>query len=134
VKAKTKKMNKSALRVSVFFFYNFLSFYYFSIFYFNYLFCFLASEKPFVATNEWQKIEPGQAIPKGLHVRINLQTGEREARLLQPDEQQSANEENKDSIYSHEYLKKALKNIKAETLVSESSSGSEVCCFLLLFF
>jgi nucleotide exchange factor SIL1 len=80
-----------------------------------------------VATNEWQKIEPGQAIPKGLHVRMNLQTGEREARLLQSDESQSTSQDNKDTVYTHEYLKKALKNIKAETLNSESSFASEVC-------
>jgi nucleotide exchange factor SIL1 len=45
----------------------------------------------FVATNEWQSIKPDQAIPKGLHVRINIQTGAREAKLLD----QSENDKNK---------------------------------------
>jgi hypothetical protein len=27
----------------------------------------------------------GQAIPKGLHVRMNLETGDKEARLMQED-------------------------------------------------
>lgn len=37
----------------------------------------------FVATDEWQEIGEGQAIPQGLHVRINLQTGKKEAKLLE---------------------------------------------------
>ncbi|XP_067006711.1 nucleotide exchange factor SIL1 [Anabrus simplex] len=36
----------------------------------------------FKATNEWQTVKKGQPIPKGLHVRVNLQTGETEAKLL----------------------------------------------------
>uniref|UniRef100_A0A2M4DKD8 Nucleotide exchange factor SIL1 n=1 Tax=Anopheles darlingi TaxID=43151 RepID=A0A2M4DKD8_ANODA len=36
----------------------------------------------FVATNEWQEIAEGQGIPQGLHVRINLSTGKKEAKLL----------------------------------------------------
>ena len=27
----------------------------------------------FVATREWQVVRPGQAIPRGLHVRIDMQ-------------------------------------------------------------
>ncbi|KAG5418418.1 SIL1 [Candida metapsilosis] len=36
----------------------------------------------FVPTNEWQVIKPGQDIPAGLHVRLNLETSEREAKLM----------------------------------------------------
>ncbi|XP_065265312.1 nucleotide exchange factor SIL1 isoform X2 [Emys orbicularis] len=36
----------------------------------------------FYPTYQWQIVRPGQAVPAGLHVRLNLQTGEREARLL----------------------------------------------------
>ena len=46
----------------------------------------VAEEPPrerFVATNEWQEIKPGQAIPQGLHVRMDMQTGKKEARLMQ---------------------------------------------------
>ncbi|KXJ70583.1 hypothetical protein RP20_CCG023086 [Aedes albopictus] len=39
----------------------------------------------FVATDEWQEIEEGQSIPQGLHVRINLQTGKKEAKLLEKE-------------------------------------------------
>ncbi|XP_017104181.2 nucleotide exchange factor Sil1 isoform X2 [Drosophila bipectinata] len=44
----------------------------------------------FVATKEWQVIQEGQAIPKGLHVRINMQTGLKEAKLLDEDERDTA--------------------------------------------
>ena len=45
----------------------------------------LASEcdtSDFVATNEWQDIEEGQKVPAGLHYRMNLATGKKEAKLL----------------------------------------------------
>lgn len=37
----------------------------------------------FVPTDEWQELQDGQAIPQGLHVRINLQTGKKEAKLME---------------------------------------------------
>ena len=40
----------------------------------------------FVATKEWQVVEEGQAIPPGLHVRMNLQTGLKEAKLLDDED------------------------------------------------
>lgn len=36
----------------------------------------------FVATKEWQPIKEGQQVPAGLHYRINLETGIKEAKLL----------------------------------------------------
>ncbi|XP_053964215.1 nucleotide exchange factor Sil1 [Anastrepha ludens] len=41
--------------------------------------------KTFEATNEWQEIKEGQEIPAGLHVRINLQTKKKEAKLYEPE-------------------------------------------------
>ncbi|PAA84415.1 hypothetical protein BOX15_Mlig029292g3 [Macrostomum lignano] len=38
----------------------------------------------FVATEDWQVVQPGQRIPPGLHVRMNIQTGHTEARLMPP--------------------------------------------------
>uniref|UniRef100_A0A8C3J3S1 Nucleotide exchange factor SIL1 n=1 Tax=Calidris pygmaea TaxID=425635 RepID=A0A8C3J3S1_9CHAR len=35
----------------------------------------------FYPTHQWQTLRPGQAVPAGSHVRLNLQTGEREAKL-----------------------------------------------------
>lgn len=42
--------------------------------------------EPFVATSEWQEIKPGHIVPPGLHYRVNLETGKREAKLLDTDE------------------------------------------------
>uniref|UniRef100_A0A2H8TXF8 Nucleotide exchange factor SIL1 n=1 Tax=Melanaphis sacchari TaxID=742174 RepID=A0A2H8TXF8_9HEMI len=39
--------------------------------------------KDFVPTNEWQIIDEGQPIPPGLHVQIDLQTGEKKAKLME---------------------------------------------------
>ena len=36
----------------------------------------------FQPTHEWKTVEEGQAIPPGLHVRMNMQTGAREAKLM----------------------------------------------------
>ena len=36
----------------------------------------------FIPTNDWQIIESGQAIPAGLHIRMDLQTGLKEAKLM----------------------------------------------------
>jgi len=41
-----------------------------------------AEAKEIVATNEWQLIEEGDSIPKGLHVRMDMTTGEKWAKLL----------------------------------------------------
>lgn len=39
--------------------------------------------KEFVPTNEWQIIQEDQPIPPGLHVQIDLQTGEKKAKLME---------------------------------------------------
>ncbi|VVC32192.1 Hypothetical protein CINCED_3A008175 [Cinara cedri] len=38
--------------------------------------------KEFLPTNEWQTIEKDQPIPPGLHVQIDLKTGEKKAKLI----------------------------------------------------
>ena len=40
---------------------------------------------PFIPTKEWQVVDDGQSIPPGLHVRINFETGVKEAKLLDPE-------------------------------------------------
>lgn len=40
----------------------------------------------FVPGRDWQPVLKGQAIPPGLHVRLNMETGEREAKLLDGDD------------------------------------------------
>ena len=42
----------------------------------------------FIPTNQWQQILPGQAVPAGLHLRINLATGEKEAKLIKEDDEE----------------------------------------------
>ena len=37
----------------------------------------------FVATKDWQVIKEGQIVPSGLHYRMNLATGLKEAKLLE---------------------------------------------------
>ena len=51
----------------------------------------------FQPTEEWQEIKKGQSIPAGLHVRINLQTGLKEAKLLDEEEKSKNDKENKES-------------------------------------
>ncbi|KAG2776964.1 hypothetical protein Pcac1_g12393 [Phytophthora cactorum] len=36
----------------------------------------------FEPTHEWREILPNQVLPAGLHIRLNLQTGQKEAKLL----------------------------------------------------
>lgn len=44
-------------------------------------------KKEFKATNEWKQVQPGEAIPAGLHVRMNLATGHTEAKLMNEEDQ-----------------------------------------------
>lgn len=41
------------------------------------------SEELFIPTSEWQTLKKDQGIPSGLHVRLNVQTGVREAKLME---------------------------------------------------
>lgn len=50
------------------------------------------SNEKFIPTHEWQVIKKNQAIPAGLHVRMNFQTGIREAKLLDDDDTKSRSE------------------------------------------
>ncbi|CAF1098294.1 unnamed protein product [Brachionus calyciflorus] len=72
------------------------------------------NDEEFIPTNEWQIVKPGQVIPKGLHVRLNIQTGEREAKLLEP-------EPPKNPTISKEF-EESLKKINNEQLVPEKTA------------
>ena len=41
-----------------------------------------SSKRQFIATNEWQEINSDHIVPSGLHYRLNLETGKKEAKLL----------------------------------------------------
>ena len=81
----------------------------------------------FHATNQWQTIKEDQSIPPGLHVQIDLTTGEKRAKLM--DEKTSDGSENNEAqslqystkqkyikidknIISKQKLKDALKDFK----------------------
>lgn len=46
----------------------------------------------FQPTIHFEKIRPGQSLPPGLHVRLNIQTGEKEARLNIPEDTEDSAE------------------------------------------
>lgn len=83
----------------------------------------------FVPTKEWQIIKPGQIIPKGIHVRLNIQTGEREGKLLD-QEDNNANDKivevkpsdasnDRNRVFSKE-LEDALKKLNDEKQAKSS--------------
>lgn len=85
----------------------------------------------FQPTSEWQAIRPNQGIPAGLHVRMNLQTGEKEAKLMDGDDG-SNYKIDKDSkqkfinidknFISKQHLKEALKEFR-DKFHDESPDG-----------
>ena len=59
----------------------------------------------------------GQAIPRGLHVRLNLETGEREAKLLDENERTDLTlvpDDVHGRQFSQEDLQAALKDLPGE--------------------
>ncbi|XP_055902498.1 nucleotide exchange factor Sil1 [Eupeodes corollae] len=102
------------------------------------IFCTLTSvcyseNETFIPTKEWQEIKPGQGIPAGLHVRMNLETGKKEAKLLEENDVKSSrtsslsvaqgdtfDEEsyaaNKKKVKFNHKLSEALKNLPEEAL------------------
>ncbi|KAF3693523.1 Nucleotide exchange factor SIL1 Precursor [Channa argus] len=69
-------------------------------------------------TEQWQTLKPGQAVPSGSHVRLNLQTGQREVRLgeeqLKYWTQEHREREETQSTFSPDKLKQAMKKIKED--------------------
>ena len=53
------------------------------------------SQELFVPTEEWKIVKDGQAIPAGLHVRMNFQTGVKEAKLMEDVDKESSTEKPK---------------------------------------
>ncbi|KAI9354066.1 hypothetical protein DFJ73DRAFT_959063 [Zopfochytrium polystomum] len=51
----------------------------------------LECEHTFVATHEFRAVQPNECLPKGLHVRINIETGLKEAKLLSDDDATNEN-------------------------------------------
>lgn len=95
------------------------------------LFCVDGANKTFVPTDSWQTIEDGVAVPAGLHVRMNLQTGKKEAKFLDDETKDNKKaalikieeERLKDEIHPDK-IKELLKNIKAEDAEDAPSGKS----------
>lgn len=72
----------------------------------------------FQPTEQWHTLKPGQAVPAGSHVRLNLQTGQREVRMgeeqLKYGTQQHRENENDEPLLNPDELKKAMKKIKED--------------------
>ncbi|XP_070769553.1 nucleotide exchange factor SIL1 [Enoplosus armatus] len=77
-------------------------------------------------TEEWQTLKAGQAVPAGSHVRLNLQTSQREVRLgeeqLKYWTQEHREKEETQSSFSPDELKRAMKKIK-EDLKPDSAAS-----------
>lgn len=50
----------------------------------------VTNTKIFKATNEWKEVND-EILPRGLHVRINLETGKKEAKLLESNDEKDSN-------------------------------------------
>lgn len=58
--------------------------------------------KELVATHEWQRIGPNDTLPAGMEIRIDMTTGEKWARLLQPsDEGDDTGKGSQDEQHEH---------------------------------
>lgn len=83
------------------------------------------SEKPsdmnkiFIPTREWQVIKPDHVVLPGLHIRMNLQTGLKEAKLLDDDD-------GSEYLQSVERLQKSEHKSVTGMTVSDVSNPEEV--------
>uniref|UniRef100_J3S0Y3 Nucleotide exchange factor SIL1 n=1 Tax=Crotalus adamanteus TaxID=8729 RepID=J3S0Y3_CROAD len=88
--------------------------------------------KVFYPTNQWQTVRPGQAIPAGLHVQLNLQTGEKLAKLPDDNEEKSDTKDSPKSkrlgqididpsSFTTQELKRALAKMKETTKADDTS-------------
>lgn len=66
----------------------------------------------FQPTNEWKTIEKGQSIPRGLHVQIDLQTGEKRAKFMDENKESVTETKQKYSKIDKDYIsRQKLKNV-----------------------
>ncbi|XP_012996581.1 nucleotide exchange factor SIL1 isoform X3 [Cavia porcellus] len=83
----------------------------------------------FQPTYEWQALRPGQAVPAGSHVRLNLQTGAREVKLQYEDKFRNNLKELKKGkrldINTDTYTSQDLKSALAKFKEGERESSKE---------
>ncbi|KAJ8913608.1 hypothetical protein NQ315_013430 [Exocentrus adspersus] len=83
------------------------------------------NEDVFIPTHEWQVVKKGQKIPRGLHVRMNLETGKTEAKLLnevENDKQKAVihipqEHDGDEKTLKPSSIKEALKKIKGDDVL-----------------
>ena len=79
----------------------------------------------FVPTDEWQTVQPGQPIPPGLWVRMDLQTGEKTARLLPNDDDSRTADQHSEQLHSAGLVLVSSADGEAASDVYESGDGEE---------
>uniref|UniRef100_A0A8B9QMB1 Nucleotide exchange factor SIL1 n=1 Tax=Apteryx owenii TaxID=8824 RepID=A0A8B9QMB1_APTOW len=91
----------------------------------------------FYPTHQWQTLHPGQAVPAGSHVRLNLQTGEREVKLSDSENGKSDRRGEKrrkrlgkmdidSNSFTSQELKKALAKMKENEKTERMAREEEV--------
>ncbi|NXH17323.1 SIL1 factor, partial [Bucco capensis] len=91
----------------------------------------------FYPSHQWQSLLPGQAVPAGSHVRLNLQTGEREAKLPDSDNGETGTREERmrkrlgkvdidSNSFTSQELKKALAKMKESEKAERKAHEEEV--------
>lgn len=89
----------------------------------------------FKPTSEWQTVLEGQAIPAGLHVRMNLATGHKEAKLLDDQKEKKQRSTGPNFQSGTPYTKKELKEL-LQNMPNDNKAG-EVYIFnaaMIIFF
>lgn len=77
----------------------------------------------FVPTINFQPIREGQSIPPGLHIRLNVQTGEKEARLNVPME--GALEDSLESLFLGQGMKMEMESDMGSALLEVPQPDEE---------
>nr|XP_037282889.1 nucleotide exchange factor SIL1-like [Rhipicephalus microplus] len=72
--------------------------------------------KHFQAQKEWKNVKPGEAIPAGLHVRMNLATGHTEAKLMDDDDTNNAQQSDRPGSHDSHLLLEQAKSRPSITL------------------
>ncbi|KAL3187754.1 hypothetical protein MRX96_024510 [Rhipicephalus microplus] len=72
--------------------------------------------KHFQAQKEWKNVKPGEAIPAGLHVRMNLATGHTEAKLMDDDGTNNAQQSDRPGSHDSHLLLEQAKSRPSITL------------------
>uniref|UniRef100_A0A8C6SQR9 Nucleotide exchange factor SIL1 n=1 Tax=Neogobius melanostomus TaxID=47308 RepID=A0A8C6SQR9_9GOBI len=75
-------------------------------------------------TDQWQTLQPGQAVPRGSHVRLNLQTGQREVRIGEEQLKYWTQQHRYPTENGQTLLKKAMKKMKEDLNINKDQQES----------